>query len=169
MLLVLSAWCIPVHRELIIPTPLLFHPVLLARFFATTASLSVCDRAYHVISAISGVPSRNPTVNMCFNRVLDLLTSSWCVVLFHLYLLKMNSFVPFPSHLITINDASPQTLLTNFDHPNFFHQFDSLYILLRIQTDRDPDPPWSCFLRAGNMVEVKAGPFPIRITPISSR
>ncbi|KAF9037271.1 hypothetical protein BJ165DRAFT_1614760, partial [Panaeolus papilionaceus] len=55
MLLVLSVWHIPVVQELIIPTPLLFHPVLLARFFATIASLYRCAlngfRRYYMLQS----------------------------------------------------------------------------------------------------------------------
>ncbi|KAF9043439.1 hypothetical protein BJ165DRAFT_242673 [Panaeolus papilionaceus] len=101
---------------------------------------------------------------MSFNRVLDFLTSSWYVILFHLYLLKINSFpslpfpsLPFPSLPISSPSTtpSPQTLLTNFDHPNFFHQLDFYTFLYAYRQTAILIPPWSCFLRAGTMVEVK--------------
>ncbi|KAF9037240.1 hypothetical protein BJ165DRAFT_578390 [Panaeolus papilionaceus] len=98
---------------------------------------------------------------MCFNRVLDFLTSSWYAVLFHLYLLTINSFLPSPSLLI----SSPSTTLppkhcsqtltiqifsTNSTLYTFCCAYRQTVILI---------PPWSCFLRAGNIVEVKVGPF----------
>ncbi|KAF9043448.1 hypothetical protein BJ165DRAFT_1485100, partial [Panaeolus papilionaceus] len=54
--------------------------------------------------------------------------------------------IPSLSHVTTLNDPlAPRTMSTHFHRPKSFYQLDALYILLRIETDRDPDSPLVVF------------------------